>query len=202
MYVIAVTGGLGSGKSVACEYFRSRGAVVISLDDIAHQVLVPGTPVYSAVVAQFGHGVVDSDSRIDRSALADAAFQDGEGTERLNAIVHPAVVREVSEGITNLRLMEHPPRVVVFEVPLLVEAPVFADVADTVLSLDAPEHLRIERVVAQGRSDSDARRRISRQATDAERAALADTVISNTGSLEEFLGKLEEYWDEVAPRDS
>lgn len=202
MYVIAVTGGLASGKSVACEYFRTRGAVVISLDDIARQVLSPGTPEYFAVVEKFGRGVLDSDNRIDRIALADAAFQDSERTKRLNAIVHPAVVREVSEGINNLRLMEQPPSVVVLEAPLLVEAPVFAEMADTVLSLEAPEHIRIERAVAQGRSEADVRRRILRQASDAERAALANTVITNDGSLEEFLAKLEAYWDDVAPHNS
>lgn len=202
MYVIAVTGGLGSGKSVACEYFRSRGATVISLDDVAHQMLAAGTPVYAAVVEQFGSAVLDPDGRVDRRALAHSAFADEDGTERLNAIMHPVILREISEGITSLRLMERPPRVVVLEVPLLVEAPAFACVADTVLAINAPEHLRLERAVARGMSEGDARRRISRQAADAERAALADTVISNPGSLDEFLGQLEAYWDEVAPRAS
>jgi dephospho-CoA kinase len=202
MYVIAVTGGIGSGKSVACEYFRSRGAIVLSLDDIAHQVLEPSTPQYAAVVKAFGQEILDATGRIDRAALAAAAFEDRESTERLNAIVHPAVLREVAEGITNLRLMQHPPQVVVFEIPLLVEAPVFADVADTVLSITAPEDVRIARVVAAGRTESDARLRVNRQASDAQRAALADNVIANTGSLEAFLGRLEEYWETVAPRGS
>lgn len=199
MYVIAVTGGLGSGKSVACEYFASRGAIVLTLDHIAHQLMVPGTPVFDAVVSEFGSRILDVEGRIDRQMLAEIAFEEAEMAERLNAIVHPAVLKEVADGVTNLRLMERPPRVVVLEVPLLVEAPAFAHVADTVLSIHAPEETRIARAVEAGMSESDARRRISRQASDAQRAALADTVISNTGTMEEFLGRLEEYWGEVAP---
>ncbi|MBS3974675.1 MAG: dephospho-CoA kinase [Actinobacteria bacterium] len=200
MYLIAVTGGLGSGKSTACEFFQSKGAIWISLDALAHQLLDPGTCVYRQVVDSFGVEILDAQGKVERAKLADIVFRNLEARKRLNALVHPAVLRELAEGIASLRLMEDPPHVVVLEVPLLAEAPAFAELADTVLSIEAPEDLRIARAVASGRNRSDTLRRIAAQASDAERSALASTVISNTGSREEFFGKLEEYWDAVILR--
>lgn len=200
MYVIAVTGGLGSGKSTACEFFQSKGAIWISLDQMAHQLLDPGTHIYRQVVDTFGVDILDAQGKVERAKLADIVFGDPEARERLNALVHPVVLRELAEGIASLRLLENPPHAVVLEIPLLAESPVFAELADAVLSIEAPEEARIARAVASGRSRSDALRRIATQASDAERSALADTVISNTGSQEEFLGRLEEYWDAVTVR--
>lgn len=202
VYVIAVTGGLGSGKSLACKRFAEKGAVVIDLDDIAHRVIEPGGVAYDRIVEEFGREVLDGESRIDRGALAALAFEDSGTVRRLNRIVHPAVLKEVVEGITNLRLMERPPRVVVLEIPLLAEAPVFADVADTVLAIEAPSDVRLKRAVAGGMDLLDASRRIQRQATDDERSALAEHSIENVGSVEEFLKQVDEYWAEVAPRDA
>jgi len=200
MYVIAVTGGLGSGKSTACEFFQSKGAIWISLDQLAHQLLDPGTRVHRQVVESFGVEILDAQSKIERAKLADIVFDDPEARKRLNAIVHPVVLRELAEGIVSLRLMENPPDVVVLEIPLLAEAPAFAELADAVLSLEAPGDVRVARAMASGRTRLDALRRIASQASDAERSALASTVISNIGSREEFLGKLEEYWDAVTLR--
>lgn len=202
MYVIAVTGGMGSGKSVACEYFRSRGAIVISLDDIARRTMDPGGPAYDRLVERFGAEILQSDEAIDRGGLAALVFTDETSLAELNRIVHPVVIKEVMEGIANLRLLERPPRVVVLEVPLLVEAPVFRDIADMVLAIDAPVAQRLQRSVAAGRDVLDASRRIARQATDNEREALADYVIVNEGTMEEYLRKLEKFWNEVAPSDS
>ena len=202
MYVIAVTGGIGAGKSFASEYFRSRGAIVLDLDDIAHQVIEPGGPAYDRIVERFGPEVLRPDGTVDRSALAQLVFSDEDTLTALNKLVHPVVLREVVEGITSMRLLEQPPRVVVLEVPLLAKAPIFADVADTVLAIEAPVELRLRRCVEAGRETLDASRRIARQATDEERAVLAQHVIRNTGTPEEFLGKLAAYWDEVAPLDA
>lgn len=202
MYVIAVTGGMGSGKSVACEYFQTRGAIVIGLDDIAARTIDPGGPSYDRLVERFGTEILQGDGSIDRGGLAALVFTDETSLAELNRIVHPVVIKEVMEGIANLRLLERPPRVVVLEVPLLVEAPVFRDIADTVLTIDAPVAQRLQRSVAAGRDMLDASRRIARQATDNEREALADYVIVNEGGMDEYLRKLEKFWNEVAPGDS
>jgi len=197
MQVIVLTGGLGAGKSTAAEFFRSRGAVAIDLDDIAARLLTPGTPLLARVAEEFGgDDVLLADGRLDRPALARVAFATPEATRRLNAIVHPAVIREVGPSIADLRLLQDPPPVVVLEVPLLVEAPVFAELADTVLAIVGPESVRAERAVGRGMSSEDAARRMRAQATDAERAELADVLIVNDGSIERFTSALERFWEE------
>jgi dephospho-CoA kinase len=197
MFVIAITGGIGSGKTTATRYFRDKGAVVIDLDEIAHDLLEPGGEPYSAIVDEFGAGVLDASGRVDRPALAGIAFASEETCRRLNAITHPAVMREVLPNLTNLRLLPEPPRVVILEVPLLVEAPAFGEAADAVLAISADEELRLARCVRHGRSEADARARMACQATDAEREAIADWTIVNEGSLDELTSALDRFWDEV-----
>jgi len=196
MLIVVVTGGLGAGKTTATEYFRSRGASVISLDDVARYVLEPGTPTFERVVEEFGTGVLTPGGAIDRAALADAAFASEENTMRLNAIMHPEVARQVGTSLTELRLMpEHQPEVVVLEIPLLVEAPVFAELADEVLAIVAPEGVRVARAAARGMSAQEAARRIARQAGDDERASLATKVIVNEGDPAQFERSLAEFWE-------
>jgi dephospho-CoA kinase len=195
MRAIVITGGIGSGKSTAAEYFRSRGAVTVDLDEVAAGLLTPGTALLGRVEAEFGADVVLADGRLDRAALARAAFVSADATARLDAIVHPAVAREVAEMLARLRREPEPPAVVVLEVPLLAEAPTLAALGDVVLAIVAPEGVRIARTVARGMAEDEAQRRLSRQATDAERAALANAVIVNDRSIEEFRSALETFWD-------
>ncbi len=197
MYVFAVTGGIGAGKSTAVDLFRSKGAVAIPLDDIAKRQLEPGTPVHERVVLEFGESVLAGDGRIDTSALAHLAFAAPESAARLNAIVHPAVLREVGPGLTEMGLLQNPPRVVVLDVPLLVEAPVFGELVGEVLAISAPVEERVRRAVARGMAEEDVRARIACQATDEEREAIADHVIRNDGTLEEYHAALERFWREV-----
>lgn len=197
MQVIVLTGGLGAGKSTAAEFFRGRGAVALDLDDIAAQLLVPGSALLAQVAEEFGGDeVLLADGRLDRSALARVAFANPEATRRLNAIVHPAVVREVGPAIANMRLLQEPPPVIALEVPLLAEAPVFAELAEIVVAIVGPESVRGARAVERGMTPEDAARRIAVQATDAERAELADVVIVNDGSVERFISALERFWEE------
>lgn len=197
MYVIALTGGIGAGKSTAAEVFRTRGAVVLSLDDIAKRHLAPGMAVHDEVVAEFGSEVLGEDGAIDHRKLAAAAFASKGRAERLNAIVHPAVLREVGPGLRDMGLLLNPPRVVVLDVPLLVEAPVFGELAERTLAISALADVRVERAVAAGMDEDDVRARIACQATDAERESIADDVIRNEGTLAEFQSALERYWNEV-----
>ncbi|MBS3957332.1 MAG: dephospho-CoA kinase [Clostridiales bacterium] len=196
MYVLAVTGGLGAGKTTAAEYFRGRGAVVLSLDDIARRQLAIGTMVYQRVVEEFGESILGPDGSIDVRHLAREAFSSPERAHALNAIVHPAVLRELAPGLTEMGLLLNPPRVVVLDVPLLVEAPAFAELATDTLAIAASVETRVARAIARGMSEVDVRARIVCQATDAERQAIADFVIDNDGTPEEFLIKLARFWDE------
>jgi dephospho-CoA kinase len=196
MRVVVITGGLGAGKSTAAEFLRDKGAVIIDADLVAAQVLEKGSPVLSRVAEEFGPDVLLADGSLARASLAREAFATPERTARLNAIVHPAVAREIGPAVADLRLLPEPPSLVVVEVPLLAEAPVFAQIADVVVAIVAPQELRAQRAVASGFSEADARRRLAVQASDAERAALADVVIVNAGAKDEFLGELERVWGE------
>lgn len=197
MRVVVVTGGLGSGKSTAAKHFAAKGAVVVDLDDVAAKVLAPGSAVLGRVAAEFGgEDILLADGCLDRPALARAAFATPACAARLDAIVHPIIARDVGIAIEQLRLMPEPPFSVVLEVPLLVEAPVFGELADVVLVIVAPEAVRVARSVALGRQVDDAVRRVRVQATDAQRAELADVVIVNDGSVERFLGELDTFWEE------
>ena len=196
MRVVVVTGGLGAGKSTAAEYFRSLGAVTLDLDEVAAKLLAPGTALLGRVADAFGgDGVLLADGRLDRSALARVAFATPEATQRLNAIVHPAVAHEVADAVGMLRLAAEPPFAVVIEAPLLAEAPALAEIADVVLAIVAPESLRVARADQRGIPEDEARRRVSRQASDAQRAELAHDVIVNDRSAEEFREALGRFWE-------
>ncbi len=197
MFIITVTGGLAAGKSLACEYFRDRGAVVIDLDDVAHRLLLPGTPLVSRIAERFGDDVLDGEGGVDRALLARRAFADEDSARALNEIMHPAIARDVMPGLTEMGLLQNPPPYVALDVPMLVEAPLFAEVADVVVAISAPEETRVRRAVERGMDEEDARARIACQATDEERAEMADAVIENTGTKEQFLSALERFWDEV-----
>lgn len=197
MYIITVTGGLAAGKGVACDYFHSRGAVVIDLDDVARRLLVPGHKIAVSLTEEFGEEILGEDGSIDRARLAKRAFADDASTSKLNKIVHPAVASEVLPGLTEMGLLQNPPRYVVLDVPMLVEAPVYVEMADVVVAIFAPEEIRVARAVDRGMDEADARARIARQATESERQAIADTVIENATTREEFLAALERFWDEV-----
>jgi dephospho-CoA kinase len=195
MFILVITGGLGSGKTTAAEFFRERGAVVIGLDKVASDVLVPGSPELERLAATFGRDIIGEDGGLDRRLLAQRAFASRENAALLNKIVHPAVAGRVGPAISDLRLLPHQPTLVVLEVPLLAEAPVYAELADEVLAISAPIQVRVSRSVARGLDEADAFRRIALQASDEERESLASTVIVNDGSREEYVRKLEDYWD-------
>jgi dephospho-CoA kinase len=197
MRVVAVTGGLGSGKSLASEHFRAKGAFIVDLDDVGAKLLVPGSAVLDRVAEQFGGDeVLLADGALDRAALARVAFASTDAARRLDDIVHPAIARDVGIAIKQLRLMPEPPFAVVLEVPLLAEAPVFAEIADVVAAIVAPESVRIDRAVDRGMSREDAVRRIRTQAPDAARAELADAVIVNDATRERFFEQLDAFWEE------
>jgi dephospho-CoA kinase len=196
MRVVVITGGIGAGKTTAAEFFRGHGAVVLDSDRVAAHVLEKGSAVLGRVAEEFGPDVLLADGSLDRAALARAAFATRDATARLNAIVHPAVAREIGPSIANLRLLPDPPPLVVIEVPLLVEAPVFAELADDVIAIVAPQETRVARAVASGLAEPDVRRRVAVQASDAQRAQLADVVIVNDADKERFLGELQRVWEE------
>lgn len=201
MYVLAVTGGIGSGKSTATRLFSERGAVVIDLDDLAKAMIDPYGPLVDAVAAAFGSDLLTDEGGIDHARLAELAFASPDSARKLDAIVHPGVLTATGGALDMLAAQGRPPAVVVIDIPLLVEAPRFFEIVDAVLAISADEDARLERLAARGMSEEDARARMAVQATDAERRDIADWVLDNDGSLESFRHELAAFWDlEVAPR--
>ncbi len=182
---IALTGGIASGKSRVADLFAALGVPVIDTDLIARQVVEPGRPALADVVEAFGPGVLDADGRLDRRGLRELIFADATARQRLEAILHPAIRAEMERQSS---AAGGPYQVLV--IPLLTEGG-RRDHVDRVLVVDAPESLQVERLMNR---DSVTREQalasLAAQATRAARLAIADDVISNTGTAEELRGKV------------
>lgn len=194
MYVLAVTGGIGSGKSTATGLFSSLGAVAIDLDDLAKRLIAPDGPLVTQVAAAFGPAVLDADGEIDHAKLATVAFADAEAARGLDAIVHPGVYAAVAGALDALLETPQPPSVVVIGIPLLVESPIFFDLVDGVLAISSDEDARVGRLMERGLAEDDVRARMALQASDAERRDVADFVIENDRTIEDFEAELLEFW--------
>ena len=196
MLNIGLTGGIGSGKSTVSALLADRGAVIVDADRIAREVVEPGTPGLAAVVAAFGESVVGPDGSLDRPALAAVVFADPEARARLDGIVHPLVRARAAEVVA----AAPPDAVLVHDIPLLVETGQ-AGRYELVLVVQADLDTRVARLVRRGMTEDDARARIATQATDEQRAAVADVVLDNSGTREELATRVERFWTEqVLPR--
>ena len=188
MLRVGLSGGIGSGKSTVARGLARRGAVVIDADAIAREVVEPGRPGLAAVVERFGEEILTGDGRLDRPRLAALVFDDAGARSDLNAIVHPLVAAETAR-----RMAAAPPgSVVVLDVPLLVEAA--RSGYDVVVIVEAPEELRLERLVGRGMSPDDARRRMAAQASDADRRKVADVLVDNSGSEADLEAQIDSLW--------
>ena len=167
---VALTGGIGSGKSTVAGFLAERGAVVVDADAIAREIVEPGQPALEEIVKSFGARVLRPDGRLDRGALAQIVFADAQALARLNAITHPRIAT-----LSAQRLDAVPAdAVVVYDMPLLAEqGPEALQGWDVIVVVDAPEDLRVSRLVARGLSADDAQARVRAQASrEARRAAL------------------------------
>jgi dephospho-CoA kinase len=190
---IGLTGGIGSGKSTVSAMLADLGAQVIDADAIAREVVAPGTEGLAALVDAFGPDVLAPDGSLDRATLADKAFADESARERLNAITHPRIAARTAD------LMRSIPddAVLVHDVPLLVEVGL-QDAYDVVLVVDAPDEVRVGRLLERGLDEQDARARIAAQATREQRLAVADVVLDNSGSLGNLRQQVERAWTTIA----
>jgi len=173
---VALTGGIASGKTTAAQVFADLGVPVIDTDVIARQVVEPGRPALTAVVDAFGPDILDTDGRLDRRCMRERIFADPSARQRLEAILHPAIRAEMER---QSRAAGGPYQVLV--IPLLTEGR-RRDHVDRVLLVDVPEELQLERLMMRdGVTHEQARASRSAQATRAERLAMADDVVRNTG---------------------
>ncbi len=204
MFVIGLTGGIGTGKSTVSGLLKELGAEVIEADKVAHAAYEPDTPGWQKVVEAFGEGVLDADGKVDRTALGGIVFGDEEARKRLNAIIHPIVRRLLEESITGLE--RDGARVAVIEVPLLIEAikqqSQWTKMLDEIWVVTAPAEQVIARVRARSDLDETAiRARIESQVTERERNEYADAIIENSGSLEGLRCEVTNLWRERAPHN-
>lgn len=178
MFVIGLTGGIGSGKSTVADRFAALGVPVIDTDVIARRLTERGGEALDEIRAAFGASVMQPGGSLDRPALRRRVFADAEARRRLEAILHPRIRREVGHA---LGALSAPYAVVV--IPLLVETGGYRDVLDRVLVIDCPETLQVERVMARsGLAREEVEAILTVQATRAERLAVADDVLVNTAT--------------------
>ena len=196
MYLIGLTGGIAAGKSLVSGRFAKLGAVVVDADRLAREVVEPGTAGLAAIAQTFGPSVISPSGELDRAALGAIVFADPDRLAALNAITHPAIRALTRERIAAAAAVD-PGATVVYDVPLLTEANVDHGY-DLVVVVEANEPERIRRMVTdRGMAEPEARRRLASQASDAERRAISDVVIDNSGTIGDTLAQVDEVWARV-----
>lgn len=178
---VALTGGIASGKTTVANLFADLGVPLVDSDLIAREVVEPGQPALGAVVAAFGPDVLGPDGRLDRRRLREIIFADPAARTRLESILHPAIRAEMDRQSAAAKGPYH-----LLVIPLLAEGS-GRDRADRVLVVDVPETLQVERLIARDSvSKAQAEASLRAQASRAERLAIADDVVLNTGRIEDL----------------
>lgn len=191
MLLVALTGGIGSGKSLAGEFFEELGAIVVDSDQLARDVIERGTPGFDELLAEFGDGIL-TDGLVDRKKLGEIVFADPEKRKKLESITHPRI-REALDEVTKSAPAHS---VVINQIPLLAETG-GKDRFDLVIAVTTSLELRKERLVKRGLASYEIEKRIAAQATDAEREAIADFIITNNSDKDSLLRQVEKLWTEI-----
>ena len=195
MLRVALTGGIGSGKSLVGEYLEQLGAIVFDSDQLARDVVERGTPGFDAIVKRFGDGVL-TDGQINRAKLAELIFNDKSARADLEGIIHPRV-KEMSD-----RIIASAPEgsVVVNQIPILFETN-GASRFDLVITVESENALRFQRLRERGMKDYEIEKRMAAQASSEQRRGIAHFCLENNGTREDLLSAVERLWEnELAPR--
>ena len=194
MIRVGLTGGIGSGKSTVARLLAEHGALVIDADQIAREVVEPGQPALTEIAERFGPDVITTDGSLDRAALAAIVFADAVALADLNAITHPRIAARTAQ------LIDAAPddAVVVYDMPLLVENDL-AEGWDHVIVVEADREVRVRRLIERGLDEADIEARMSRQASDEQRRAVADVVIDNSGDLDSLRAQVDHTWPHLTP---
>ncbi len=194
--IVAVTGGVASGKSALTARFEALGAPLLDADLVSRELVEPGQPALAEIVEHFGPDVVDADGRLDRRALRERVFADPDARQALERILHPRVRATLHE-----RALAQRAPYVLLAIPLLVESGDYPWI-DRVLVVDAPVEVQIERVMLRDRIDRDAASRmLAAQAGREQRLRRADDVVVNAGpmdSLEPIVERLDRQYRALA----
>jgi len=181
MLKVALTGGIGSGKSTVCVLFADLGVAIIDADVIARQLVAPGQPALAQLVDCFGQSIINTDGRLNRAGLRERVFADPEQKQLLNAIMHPLVYAEIAEQVSQLQTVY-----CIIAIPLLVESE-NPYIVDRVLVVDCSEAAQLQRVLSRDQiSEAQAQAIIASQASRQQRLARADDVIDNSTTPEQL----------------
>lgn len=194
-FVVGLTGGIGSGKSLAAQFFSQLGALVIDADQLARSAIERGSEGFDEVLLRFGDTVLKNGD-IDRVALGQIVFENPQAKKDLEEIIHPRIRAEFEEAVASLNSGQ----IMVYEIPLLVETKA-ADRFDFVITVESDPEVRKQRLRARGMFHSDIEKRMASQATEKERRAVADCVLTNDGTEDDLLRQVENIWEStILPR--
>ena len=189
MLVVGLTGGIGSGKSLAAQFFAELGALVIDADQLARDAIERGSEGFDQLIATFGDSILHN-GLVDRRALGELVFRDAEAKKKLEAIIHPIVRKEFEEAVASLENDQ----ILIYEIPLLFETKAM-ERFDYIVTVEADMQLRKERLLKKGLRNSEVESRIAAQASREERVSIADQVFENNGSEDELLRSVENLWE-------
>jgi len=191
MLIVALTGGIGSGKTMVGEIFAELGALVVDSDQLAREVVERGSKGFDLIVTEFGDEIL-KDGDLDRAALASLIFKDPKKRARLEEITHPLIRQSFAKIVSSAGSES----IIINQIPLLVESK-HDYKFDHVITISAPEKIRTERLIKRGLTLTQIEQRMKAQATDAQREVISDTVIVNDKSEQELLAQVEKVWESL-----
>jgi dephospho-CoA kinase len=191
MLVVALTGGIGAGKSLVAQYFSELGARVVDADQLSRIAIERGSEGFDEVITRFGESILRNGD-IDRKALGEIIFKDKSAKADLEAIIHPRVRELFFEVVNDLTGDE----ILIYEIPLLVETGAAGNF-DQIITVEADLEIRKSRLIKRGMFISEIESRLAAQASPSEREAVATHVIENSGDEDQLLRKVENLWEEL-----
>jgi len=194
--VVGLTGGIASGKSTVARFFSKLGAWVIDADELARKVVEPGTPGWREVIETFGEDYITPQGELDRKRLARLVFHDPKAKKRLESIIHPRVLA-LREKITRDILRKDPQALIIFDVPLLIEAGLHKRV-DRVVVVWVPREIQIQRLIERDKlTRQEAEKRLENQMPLDEKLPFAHYVVDNSGSKEATEEQVKKIYEEL-----
>jgi dephospho-CoA kinase len=191
MLIVALTGGIGSGKTMVGEIFAELGALVVDSDQLAREVVERGSKGFDLIVTEFGDEILKNGD-LDRAALASLIFKDPKKRAKLEEITHPLIRQSFAKIVSSAGSES----IIINQIPLLVESK-HDYKFDHVITISAPEKIRTERLIKRGLTLTQIEQRLKAQTTDTQREVISDTVIVNDKSEQELLAQVEKVWESL-----
>jgi dephospho-CoA kinase len=200
MFIIGLTGGIATGKSTVVEILRRKGALIIDADQLAREVVEPNQTAWREIVSWLGDSVLLPDQNLDRAKIAELVFGDPQKLKTLNSIIHPRVGIRILE-LTREIEQANPGAVIVYDIPLLIEAGM-QEMVDLILLVYAPRELQLKRLIERDKlTQGEAELRLVAQMPIDEKKRFAHRIIDNSGSLAETEKQVERFWSDLEPKE-